>query len=167
MKKGVIHGDIKPENILIYSENDGRYVAKVIDFGYSTLSKTDSDPIKMPYSELWTAPERHHREILPIQARKMDAYSFGILCLWLLFYNKGANRDLNFKKDLKDSQKELSGHAFELLRASADLENWEKDNMKKVFRSTLAQDPAERTANFDELLELLSPHRLVQFLYLK
>ena len=80
MEKGVIHGDIKPENILISSESDCRYVVKVTDFGYSTLFTTDSDPITMPHSELWTAPERHHREILPMQARKMDAYSFGILC---------------------------------------------------------------------------------------
>ena len=142
-------------------------MAKVIDFGYSTLFSTDSDSITMPYSELWTAPEQHHRGILPIQARKMDAYSFGMLCLWLLFYNKGANRDRNFEKDLEDSQKELSNHASELIRATADLENREKDNMHKVFRSTLAQDPAERTANFNELLQLLSPHRSVQLLYLK
>ena len=97
----------------------------------------------------------------------MDAYSFGMLCLWLLFYNKEANRDRNFEKDLEDSQKELSNHASELIRATVDLENREKDNMHKVFRSTLAQDPAERTENFNELLQLLSPHRSVQLLYLK
>lgn len=167
MRTGVIHGDIKPENILISSESDGRYVVKVTDFGYSTLFATDSDPVTMPYSELWTAPEQHHREILPIQARKMDAYSFGMLCLWLLFYNKGAARDRNFKKDLEDSQKEPSIYVSELLRASANLENWEKDNMQKVFRSTLAQDPGERIANFNEVLRLLSPHRSVQVLCLK
>ena len=142
-------------------------MAKVIDFGYSTLFATDSDPITMPYSKLWTAPERHHREILPIQARKMDAYSFGMLCLWLLFYNRVANRDSNFNKDVEDSQKELSDYACGLLRASADLENWEKDNVQKIFSSTLVQDPAERTANFNELLEFLSPHRSVQFPYLR
>ena len=121
----------------------------------------------MPYSKLWTAPERHHREILPIQARKMDAYSFGMLCLWLLFYNRGTNRDSNFSKDVEDAQKELSDYACGLLRASADLEIWEQDNVQNIFGSTLVQDPAERTANFNELLELLSPYRSVQFLYLK
>ena len=103
MKKGVIHGDIKPENVLVFSENDGAYVAKVTDFGYSTLFTTDSDLIKMPKSWPWTAPERHHREILPIQARKMDAYSFGMLCLWLLFYNKATTRDAIFKQDIEGS----------------------------------------------------------------
>lgn len=138
-----------------------------MDFGYSTLFTNDSDLITMPYTELWVAPEWHHGMFLPIQARKMDAYSFGLLCLWLLFYNKGADRDRKFEKDLEDSQKEPLHHASELLRATKDLENWEKDNMQNLFRSTLAQDPAERTANFDELLELLSTHRSVQLLYLK
>lgn len=121
----------------------------------------------MPYTELWMAPEWHHGMFLPIQARKMDAYSFGLLCLWLLFYNKGANQDRNFEKDLEDSQKEPLHHACEWLRATADLENWEKENMQKLFRSTLAQDPAVRTANFNELLELLSPYRSVPLLCLK
>ena len=91
----------------------------------------------------------------------MDAYSFGMLCLWLLFYNKAASRDQNFKKDLEDPQKELSRHASDLLEATADLESWEKHNMQKLFRSTLTHDPFERTADFTGLLEFLSPYRLV------
>ncbi len=130
-------------------------MARVTDFGYSTLFSTDNDPILMPNSGVWTAPEHHHRGFLPRQARKMDAYSFGMLCLWLLFYNKAANRDRTFRKDLKDSRMELLYHASELLRATPDLENREKDDLQKVFRSTLAQNPAERTTDFDEILELL------------
>ena len=91
----------------------------------------------------------------------MDAYSFGMLCQWLLFYNKETNRDRNFTRDFKDSQMELSNYASELLKAIPDLENREKENMQKVFRSTLALDSAKRTANFNELLELLSPQRSV------
>ena len=136
-------------------------MAKVTDFGYSTLFATDNDSVIMPFSKLWTAPERHHRPILPMQAWKMDAYSFGLLCLWLLFY-KGANQKRNFKTDLEDSRRELSHHAFNLLRATTDLEDLEKSNMQEIFRSTLVQDPAERTANFNEFLELLSLQRSVQ-----
>ena len=52
MGKGVIHGDIKPENILISSKSDGRYMVKVTDFGYSTLFITDNDLITIPHLEL-------------------------------------------------------------------------------------------------------------------
>ena len=168
MKAGVIHGDIKPENVLVHSESYGPCLAKVTDFGYSTLFTTESNLIIMPfYSELWAAPERHHRGMLPVHARKMDAYSFGLLCLWLLFYNKAVDRDHNFRRDVENPEIELSHHASELLEATADLETWEKRNMKRVFRSTLAQNPDERTAYFTDLLELLSPHRSVQTLYLE
>jgi len=142
-------------------------VAKVTDFGYSTLFSTDNHSITMPESGIWTAPERHHREILPREARKMDAYSFGMLCLWLLFFNKETNRDRNFEKDLEDSQKKVSDYASELLRASSNLDNREKNDMQKVFKSTIVKDSAERTANFDELLQLLSPYRPVKSLHSK
>ncbi len=165
--KGVIHGDIKPENILVFSESEGRHMARVTDFGYSTLFSTDKDPILMPNSGVWTAPEQHHRGFLPRQARKMDAYSFGMLCLWLLFYNKGTNRNRNLKKDLEDSRKKVLDYASELLRASSDLVSREKDDLQKVFRSTILEDPAERTADFDVLLHLLSPYRSVWLRYLK
>lgn len=115
------------------------------------------------FSKLWKAPEWHHRGISPNQARKWDAYSFGLLGLWLLCYNKVAVREPNFKRDVEDQQQELSHHASELLEAT-DLEAWGKQNMQRVFRSTLAQDPVERTADFTDLLELLSPYRSVQIL---
>lgn len=139
-------------------------MARVMDFGYSTLFRTENDSITMPNSGLWTAPEQHHRKISPSQARKMDAYSFGILCVWVLFYNKEANRDRNFKKDLEYSQRELSSYTSGLLKASVDFEDREKDNMQKIFRSTLAQDPADRSASFNEFLDLLSQDRSVQLL---
>jgi Ser/Thr protein kinase RdoA (MazF antagonist) len=30
---GIIHGDIKPHNVLVFKNAEGGYVAKVIDFG--------------------------------------------------------------------------------------------------------------------------------------
>lgn len=86
-KKDIIHGDIKYKNILIFSETESRHAARVIDFDYSTLFATEDDLIEMPYSGIWTALDLHHRKILPKQTRKINVYSFDMLCLWLLFYN--------------------------------------------------------------------------------
>ena len=100
----------------------------------------------------------------------MDAYSFGMLCLWLLFYNTKAYQDRNFKTDVLDvqcSEKEVSNYASGLLEATADPDNWEKDRMQQVFKSTLGRDPVGRTSDFNKLLELLSLRRLVQLLRLK
>lgn len=83
----IIHGDIKPENILISKTDSSKtYVAQVIDFGYSTL-RTDR-PITMPRSYGWTAPEWHHRGFQYLDAEKMDVYSFGLLCLWLFAFDE-------------------------------------------------------------------------------
>ena len=84
MSLGIIHGDIKPQNVLIFEDQPGRYTAKVMDFGYSTLFSTEKDLINMPLSWPWAAPEWHHRGFLPSHAMKMDVYSIGLLCLWLL-----------------------------------------------------------------------------------
>ena len=99
----------------------------------------------------------------------MDAYSFGTLCLWLLFYNTKAYQDRNFKTDLLDlqfSEKEVLNYASGLLEATADPDNWEKDKLQQVFKSTLGRDPVGRTSDFNKLLELLSLRRLVQLLQL-
>lgn len=137
----------------------------MIDFGYSSVFMADGDTITMPYSELWTAPEQHHREIRPIQARRMDSYSFGMLCLWLFFYNKSGDRDRNFKNDFEDTQKKPLSWAYELLGVEMGLGDRRKKDVKDIFRLTLAQDPAERTAEFTEILQLLSSNRSEQVLY--
>ena len=156
---GVIHGDVKPDNILVFPRHGGRYRAKINDFGYSSVFATDRDPLRMPESGLWTAPEQHHREILASQAKKMDIYSFGVLCLWIFFYNNETRQDDQLKEHLENQQQEMLGFALELLETTMDLENLEKANIRSIFRSTLPTDPAQRATDFEELLLCLSPQR--------
>ena len=130
------------------------------DFGYSTLFATEDDLIEMPFSGIWTAPDWHYRKILPKQGRKMDVYSFGMLCLWLLFYNQTTSRDRDFKKDLASPMDPLY-HVSELLKATPDMALWERENLQKLFSLTLVPNPAERSANMQDLLHLLSPSRSV------
>lgn len=114
----------------------------------------------MPRSEFWTAPEAEsHRKILPQEARKMDICSFGMLCLWLLFYNKSSITDRDFRKDLKDLENSRTGvldHASGLIEAATYLRDRDRENIQTVLHLTLDQDPAERASNFGEVLQLLS-----------
>jgi len=72
---------------LVFREESDKVVARVTDFGYSTYFAGEN-LIYMPRSMPWDAPEHHHRGFSHYQAMKMDIYSFGMLCLWLIFKEK-------------------------------------------------------------------------------
>jgi serine/threonine protein kinase len=95
----IIHGDIKPENVLIFKDDTGAYTAKVIDFEYSTRFAHEDDLISLPASWPWKAPEHESNRFMPAQARKMDVFSFGMLCLWVMF-EKYLSRTVPLPKEL-------------------------------------------------------------------
>lgn len=150
--RDVIHGDIKPENILVFCENENHYVAKVTDFGYSTMFARESDSISMPYSKYWTAPEHHHRGFTPMQARQMDAYSFGMLCLWLAFDRTMVDRADNIR-EYSEILEEYTPGLNEKSLHSSDQVNY---SLHTLFKLSLSKDPTQRTADFSSFLELLS-----------
>ena len=86
---GVVHGDIKPQNMLVFKDAITKKITvKVADFGYSTLTVGESGKVFLPKSRPWNAPEHHFGEFNVQEAKKADVYSFGMLCLWLLFGNR-------------------------------------------------------------------------------
>jgi len=88
---GVVHGDIKSENVLIF-ENEGIYQAKICDFGFAVLLVD----IKGEKARLlggtspWTAPEFRRELPYPHHFLKLtDVYSLGLL-IWRVLLD-GAN----------------------------------------------------------------------------
>ena len=89
---GVTHGDIKPQNMLVFKDAiTGKTRVKVADFGYSTHTMGESGKVLLPKSRPWNAPEHHFGEFKVQEAKKTDVYSFGMLCLWILFGNRLSN----------------------------------------------------------------------------
>jgi len=56
------------------------------DFSFSRFGAMD-DLVNLARSEPWDAPEWHPREFKLKDAKKMDVYSSGLVCLWLFFGN--------------------------------------------------------------------------------
>lgn len=81
----VIHGDIKPENTLVFGDTADEATIQVTDFGYSCIGAKDKDEVYLPVTWGWCAPEYHDRGIPLQKAKKMDIYSFGLVCFWVLF----------------------------------------------------------------------------------
>jgi serine/threonine protein kinase len=84
---GAFHGDIKPENILLFeSKQKSRLVAKIGDFG-STGAESSNDAPRWPTEE-WAPPEYFDRELVEnvdqdIARTTRDVYSFGLVCGYL------------------------------------------------------------------------------------
>jgi serine/threonine protein kinase len=156
----IIHGDVKPKNVLIFENDSGGYVAKVADFGYSTRFVDKDEAIQMPGSRYWVAPEWHHRNYRTnvMGAMKMDAYSFGMLCLWLLFYNTAGDVKHRFYDDLNlETPRPIL--ASQHVKTAVSLGDQRRSNLHQLFERTLSNDPINRTADFTQLLDLLAPHR--------
>ena len=81
---GIIHGDIKPENILVLQER-GLYKAKLTDFEASWISSSDDDLVKLGRTVPWDAPEWHTRWFTIKGAKQIDIYSFGLVGFFTLF----------------------------------------------------------------------------------
>jgi serine/threonine protein kinase len=79
----VVHGDIKPPNVLIFpAPKEGVIIAKICDFGSSEVID-EPDPARgltRAWTPSWAAPERNHRSV-PTAAH--DVYSFGLVAAYI------------------------------------------------------------------------------------
>jgi serine/threonine protein kinase len=78
----IVHGDVKMENILIFPHNSRRFVAKLVDFGYSMVDpdgKSQTTKLKGG-TRPWYAPEQNCW-LAWNDLHLTDIYSFGLV-IW-------------------------------------------------------------------------------------
>ncbi|KAM0420465.1 hypothetical protein ACHAPT_011757 [Fusarium lateritium] len=144
--KQIVHGDIKPENVLVFANESGRHTARVIDFGYSSRYLGDDEHLSLPISAPWNAPENDGRLSgwTPSQAVKADFFCFGLLCVWLLSpccHEGGTPGEAEaILRGVKDN---IAVHTQQLLSQLAVREDI-KEALRELFNSSLRQDPQER-----------------------
>jgi serine/threonine protein kinase len=128
--------------------------------------------VYVPNSELWTAPEYHHRGFNISSAKRMDVYSFGMLCLWLLFQERFSTETTVWKTQCPDASNLITlGDSREIRFQEGEdsLRNWAgkfidtsglfnreiQNNLKAFFNSALAGNPEERLTDWEYLIHLL------------
>ncbi|KAL2016024.1 hypothetical protein VTK56DRAFT_4354 [Thermocarpiscus australiensis] len=168
----IVHGDIKPDNVLVFKEKSGEYHAKVIDFGYSARYIDDNHRLTLTGTELWNAPEHgsYASSWTLLQAVNADLFSLGMLFLWLLFEPRlsgtaplpegsevadtGLARDTLYRK-----KRQLQTYTRLLLVSETAFEEDESIALGEFFSLSLSKVPEQRKMSLLELLRKLDPHR--------
>ncbi|KAI3323109.1 hypothetical protein HD806DRAFT_497980 [Xylariaceae sp. AK1471] len=159
-----VHGDIKPENILIFKDVDDEFSAKVADFGYSTLFAKDSESaeVTLPLSWPWTAPEIEDCNIVTFeQAKQADVFSFGLVCFWIICYEtlppsqtrSNAGPNLHLIWEMKQ-QKDLASLVYVQVRDSIGDNNDEMERglaLRLLFNTSLSLDREKRELHIESL----------------
>lgn len=138
------------------------YRAKVIDFGYSTRYVNDKQRLDLPISEPWNAPEIDDNSSTwtTSEAEKTDLYSFGMLCLWLLFGPLIPGTKLELQGEvLQEKKNKLPQYAQELLNSDRALGDEKKAALEEFFNSSLSHVPEQRKDSLQKFLDTFDPQR--------
>ena len=163
--KDIIHGNIQPHNILISGGEIGEprsYSAKITDLGHSAHFRDDDEYGFMPCFMPWQAPEWHHQKHTFSSMLKMEIYSFGLVCLWLLFNEQLCENDILFDFNAETQSCSLESKKRNSLQYLAEKLACNATNslphftcFNSFFGQCLNFDQESRTSSISILLEIL------------
>jgi eukaryotic-like serine/threonine-protein kinase len=141
-RKGVIHGDVKPANILVTNENR----VKLMDFGMARLAARDSADTSLQGTPAYWCPE----QILgKPQDSRSDIFSLGIV----LYEMVTGNRPFD-----ADSLQGICGRVLSSTPLPASHANPSLPTaLDEVIGLCLAKEPSSRISSAEALAEALYP----------
>jgi eukaryotic-like serine/threonine-protein kinase len=143
-ERGVIHRDMKPQNVLMGSSGD----LKVTDFGIARATVTSGASSAVFGTAGYISPEQAMGE--PVGPAS-DLYSLGVVLYEMLTGELPYTADNSIAVCMK--------HVTEPLRPPKELNPAIPEEMNALVVKLLAKDPAERYGSAGELLADLEPQR--------
>jgi serine/threonine-protein kinase len=160
--QGIVHRDIKTANILLQQQADGRWLAKLTDFGIAravlepdAATRLTSLGAQGPGTPVYMAPERIDPQTFGDVCPASDLYAVGVILFELL----------TGQPPFKGSMTEIfSGHLVQqpaLEELAADL----PIQVRSALRTALSKQPAQRFQDAEAFLAALAaigdPHSLL------
>ncbi len=138
-EEGVVHGDIKPENIML---NTARGVAKVMDFGVSRIAKGDTDN-RVSGTPTYMSPEQFNGDMTPLS----DIYSLGVVAFEMF----AGKRPFKARSMIEL----LNMHLNEPPPSPRALNPKIPVELEAIIRKALSKDPAKRYQDLGEMRKAL------------
>jgi len=135
-KQGLIHLDIKPENIMLTHDCQ----IKIIDFGLARKKNESDEADKKVFGTLsYTAPERFSKKQGTVQT---DIYGFGAT----MYYMTTGTKPENMKNNPMDSYSIMEKNLKEATSCQ----------IYDILTKSIAVKPYQRSVSFEEILRKLS-----------
>jgi serine/threonine protein kinase len=151
-ERGIIHRDMKPENIFVTPRDDGREFVKVLDFGIAKVMGLDEDVPRLTRTGMiFGTPEYMSPEQAQGQSvdHRVDIYAVGCIMFHIL------TGQVPFKAD--SFMGILSKHMMEAPEPPRSLNPTIDPAIEAIILRAMEKDPAKRFQSMRELLQALLP----------
>ncbi|PNH35722.1 hypothetical protein BJF96_g1169 [Verticillium dahliae] len=154
---GMIHGDVKPSNLLVCKNESRGFVVKLADFGFS-LSVDDGRFVG--HTQMYCAPESYDGNFERQYLKQLDVYSFGLTFLAILesggtFYDNLPTQDLDINvRKMKTADLMCTTMPMRVLKGSRH-EGRPLAIVCKILNTCLQKSPAARFQDMDRIILLL------------
>lgn len=144
-RHGVLHRDLTPRNVMLIAQEDGSYIAKVLDFGLAKLERKTADSISRTGKAIGTVGYMSPEQCLALPFdKRSEMYTFGLL-MYEVFVGKRAH-PADGAQTLVHTVREYPAKFAEANRDAAI-----PPALENIVFHALSKNPKDRYQSFDEV----------------